>query len=86
MSIMDLDMSGIMDQIMYAGLVVGAVFQLVCIGAAVWMPGQESDHRDSGDTNSSDDDVSVEGSSFNRNLYGPSGHVRRGRNERKKRR
>lgn len=65
------------DQLLHVGLVIGAVVQLVCMGAAVWVPVKEGESRESGDTNSSDDDVSVEGSR---------GHVRRGRFERKKRR
>lgn len=65
------------DNLLRVGLAIGAVFQLLCIAAAVWVPAKEGENRESGDTNSSDDDVSVEGSR---------GHVRRGRFERKKRR
>jgi len=83
---MSWSMAELVDELIRVGLAFGAVFQLICIAAVMWVPAKEVDQRESGDTNSSDDDVSVEGSSFNRALYGHSGHVRRGRFEKKKRR
>ena len=78
-----------MDALISAGLVFGAIFQLICIAAVIWVPSAEPDHRDSGDTNSSDDDMSVgsggSSSSFTRGFLSRNSQ-RRVRHERKKRR
>ena len=73
-------MGEIVDELIRVGLIFGAVFQLICIAAVIWIPAKD-ESRDVVD-NSSDDDMSVEGntvSSYQRSLTGQVGHGRRSR-------
>ena len=79
-------MGEIVDELIRVGLMFGAVFQLICIAAVIWVPAKD-ESRDVVD--SSDDDMSVEGntvSNYQRSLTGQLGHGRRSRHEKKKRR
>ncbi|XP_023220536.1 protein MANBAL-like [Centruroides sculpturatus] len=77
-------MADVVDELLRYGLFFGAIFQLICIAAVVFIPPKE-DGRDGGD--SSDDDTSTEGQthqpSHRHHTHHPS---RRSRQEKKKRR
>ena len=49
-------MSDFLDEVLKYALMLGAVFQLICIAAVVFLPNRQLDHRDALD---SDDDTSV---------------------------
>ncbi|RWS09778.1 hypothetical protein B4U79_10483 [Dinothrombium tinctorium] len=76
-------MNEVLNEIIRVGLVFGAVFQLICIAAVIWVPSKE-EHKESGE--SSDDEMSTEGSCF----YSHSAHQKhphgKRRHEKKKRR
>ncbi|RWS22531.1 hypothetical protein B4U80_06802 [Leptotrombidium deliense] len=72
------------DGIIKVGLIFGAVFQLLCIAAVFWVPITEENKEGS---ESSDDDVSVEGSSYCGHKHVHSNaYNKRSRHEKKKRR
>jgi hypothetical protein len=82
-------MVDIVDEIIRIGLMIGAVFQLICIAAVIWVPAKDQ-------IKSSSDSSDGEDMAFDNNLYlnqslhkhqhSSSHNSRRNRHEKKKRR
>lgn len=80
--------SSVLDQIIRIGLIFGAIFQLICIAAVIVFPSSDYENGDSGDSASSDDDtLSIESTSgLSVTRVWSSGHGKKTRSEKKKRR
>ncbi|XP_076344164.1 protein anon-73B1 [Tachypleus tridentatus] len=77
-------MGDLIDEILRYGLFLGAIFQIVCIAAVVFIPAKD-EGKDGGE--SSDDDTGIEGTSHQPSHKHHSHHSgRRSRQEKKKRR
>ena len=77
--------TSLVDEVIRIGLIFGAIFQLICIAAVIVLPSNDSEN-DSGESTSSDDDtLSVESASAVSRVWS-SGHGRKSRMDKKKRR
>lgn len=79
--------SSMVDEVIRVGLIFGAIFQLICIAAVIVFPSSDTEN-DSGESTSSDDDsLSIESTSgLNVSRVWSSGHGKRSRMDKKKRR
>lgn len=76
-------MAELVDELLRYGLFLGAIFQLLCIAAVVFVPPRE-EGKDGGD--SSDEDAPVDGLALQAQAHRHQGHHTGRRKEKKKRR
>lgn len=81
------EQSTLVDQLIRIGLIFGAIFQLICIAAVIIFPSSHHETGESGDSASSDEDITSPDNSYGLMVsrVWSSGHSRGNRSNRKKR-